>query len=34
MSGLGRQGGRFAMEFWTGPKLVSVVAYGEEDHDG
>ncbi len=33
MSGLGRQGGRFSMEFWTEPKLVCV-AYGEEDHDG
>jgi aminomuconate-semialdehyde/2-hydroxymuconate-6-semialdehyde dehydrogenase len=33
MSGLGRQGGRFSMEFWTEPKLVCV-AYGEEDQDG
>jgi len=33
MSGLGRQGGRFSMEFWTEPKLVCL-AYGEEDHDG
>ena len=33
MSGLGRQGGRFSMEFWTEPKLVCV-AYGEEDRDG
>jgi aminomuconate-semialdehyde/2-hydroxymuconate-6-semialdehyde dehydrogenase len=33
MSGLGRQGGRFSMEFWTEPKLVCV-AYGEEEHDG
>jgi acyl-CoA reductase-like NAD-dependent aldehyde dehydrogenase len=33
MSGLGRQGGRFSMEFWTEPKLVCV-AFGEEDHDG
>src|SRR5258708_3542680 len=33
MSGLGRQGGRFSMEFWKEQKLVCV-AYGEEDHDG
>jgi aminomuconate-semialdehyde/2-hydroxymuconate-6-semialdehyde dehydrogenase len=33
MSGLGRQGGRFSMEFWTEPKLVCI-AYGEEEHDG
>jgi acyl-CoA reductase-like NAD-dependent aldehyde dehydrogenase len=33
MSGLGRQGGRFSMEFWTEPKLVCI-AYGEEGHDG
>ncbi len=33
MRGLGRQGGRFSMEFWTEPKLVCV-AYGEEEHDG
>lgn len=33
MSGLGRQGGRYSMEFWTEPKLVCI-AYGEEDHDG
>jgi aminomuconate-semialdehyde/2-hydroxymuconate-6-semialdehyde dehydrogenase len=33
MSGLGRQGGRFSMEFWTEPRLVCV-AYGEEDRDG
>jgi acyl-CoA reductase-like NAD-dependent aldehyde dehydrogenase len=33
MSGLGRQGGRFSVEFWTEPKLVCV-AYGEEDRDG
>ena len=33
MSGLGRQGGRYSMEFWTEPKLVCV-AYGEEDRDG
>jgi acyl-CoA reductase-like NAD-dependent aldehyde dehydrogenase len=33
MSGLGRQGGRFSMEFWTEPKLVCI-AYAEEDHDG
>ena len=33
MSGFGRQGGRFSMEFWTEPKLVCV-AYGEEDRDG
>ena len=32
-SGLGRQGGRYSMEFWTEPKLVCV-AYGEEDRDG
>jgi acyl-CoA reductase-like NAD-dependent aldehyde dehydrogenase len=31
MSGLGRQGGRFSMEFWTEPKLVCV-AYGEEEN--
>jgi acyl-CoA reductase-like NAD-dependent aldehyde dehydrogenase len=29
MSGLGRQGGRYALEFWTEPKLVCV-AYGAE----
>lgn len=33
MSGLGRQGGRFSMEFWTEPKLVCL-AYGEEERDG
>lgn len=33
MSGLGRQGGRFSMEFWTEPKLVCI-AYGEEELDG
>jgi acyl-CoA reductase-like NAD-dependent aldehyde dehydrogenase len=33
MSGLGRQGGRYSMEFWTEPKLVCI-AYAEEDHDG
>jgi acyl-CoA reductase-like NAD-dependent aldehyde dehydrogenase len=33
MSGLGRQGGRFSMEFWTEPKLICI-AYGEEEHDG
>ena len=33
MSGLGRQGGRFSLEFWTEPKLVCV-AYGEEERDG
>src|SRR6202790_2328230 len=33
MSGLGRQGGRFGMEFWTEPKLVCV-PYGEEANDG
>src|SRR5216683_9963 len=33
MSGLGRQGGRFSMEFWTEPKLVCI-AYGEEERDG
>ena len=33
MSGLGRQGGRYSMEFWTEPKLVCI-AYGEEEHDG
>ena len=33
MSGLGRQGGRFSMEFWTEPKLVCI-AWGEEEHDG
>jgi acyl-CoA reductase-like NAD-dependent aldehyde dehydrogenase len=33
MSGLGRQGGRFSLEFWTEPKLVCI-AYGEEDRDG
>jgi len=31
MSGLGRQGGRFSMEFWTEPKLVCI-AYGEEEN--
>ncbi len=29
-SGLGRQGGRFGLEFWTEPKLVCM-AYGEEE---
>lgn len=29
MSGLGRQGGRYALEFWTEPKLVCI-AYGTE----
>ncbi len=29
-SGLGRQGGRYGMEFWTEPKLVCMT-YGEED---
>jgi acyl-CoA reductase-like NAD-dependent aldehyde dehydrogenase len=33
MSGLGRQGGRFSLEFWTEPKLVCI-AYGQEDSDG
>ncbi|HYK65484.1 MAG TPA: aldehyde dehydrogenase family protein [Patescibacteria group bacterium] len=33
MSGLGRQGGRFGLEFWTEPRLVCV-AYGEEERDG
>ncbi len=33
MSGLGRQGGRFSLEFWTEPKMVCI-AYGEEDCDG
>jgi len=33
MSGLGRQGGRYALEFWTEPKLVCL-AYGEEPRDG
>jgi acyl-CoA reductase-like NAD-dependent aldehyde dehydrogenase len=33
MSGLGRQGGRYALEFWTEPKLVCV-AYGAEPRDG
>lgn len=28
-SGVGRQGGRFSLEFWTEPKLVCL-AYGEE----
>ncbi|HEY6418662.1 MAG TPA: aldehyde dehydrogenase [Candidatus Binataceae bacterium] len=32
-SGLGRQGGRFSLEFWTEPKLVCL-AYGEEAGDG
>jgi aminomuconate-semialdehyde/2-hydroxymuconate-6-semialdehyde dehydrogenase len=32
-SGLGRQGGRYALEFWTEPKLVCL-AYGEERRDG
>jgi acyl-CoA reductase-like NAD-dependent aldehyde dehydrogenase len=32
-SGLGRQGGRFGLEFWTEPKLVCL-AYGEEERDG
>jgi acyl-CoA reductase-like NAD-dependent aldehyde dehydrogenase len=32
-SGLGRQGGRYGLEFWTEPKLVCL-AYGEEDRDG
>jgi acyl-CoA reductase-like NAD-dependent aldehyde dehydrogenase len=33
MSGLGRQGGRWSLEFWTEPKLVCL-AYGEERRDG
>jgi acyl-CoA reductase-like NAD-dependent aldehyde dehydrogenase len=33
MSGLGRQGGRYALEFWTEPKLVCL-AYGGEPRDG
>jgi acyl-CoA reductase-like NAD-dependent aldehyde dehydrogenase len=33
MSGLGRQGGRYALEFWTEPKLVCL-AYGAENLDG
>jgi len=33
MSGLGRQGGRYALEFWTEPKLVCL-AYGERNRDG
>ena len=32
-SGLGRQGGRFSLEFWTEPKLVCL-AYGDEVRDG
>jgi len=32
-SGLGRQGGRYALEFWTEPKLICM-AYGEEASDG
>jgi aminomuconate-semialdehyde/2-hydroxymuconate-6-semialdehyde dehydrogenase len=32
-SGLGRQGGRFALEFWTEPKLVCL-AYQGERRDG
>ena len=32
-SGLGRQGGRYGLEFWTEPKLVCL-AYGEEERDG
>jgi aminomuconate-semialdehyde/2-hydroxymuconate-6-semialdehyde dehydrogenase len=30
MSGLGRQGGRFSLEFWTEPKLVCI-AYGDQE---
>ncbi len=33
MSGLGHQGGRWALEFWTEPKLVCL-AYDEEERDG
>jgi acyl-CoA reductase-like NAD-dependent aldehyde dehydrogenase len=33
LSGLGRQGGRYALEFWTEPKLVCL-AYSGEDQDG
>jgi acyl-CoA reductase-like NAD-dependent aldehyde dehydrogenase len=33
MSGLGRQGGRWSLEFWTEPKLVCM-AYGAENGDG
>ena len=33
MSGPGRQGGRYALEFWTELKLVCM-AYGEESRDG
>ena len=32
-SGLGRQGGRYSMEFWTEPKLVCMT-YPEEQADG
>jgi acyl-CoA reductase-like NAD-dependent aldehyde dehydrogenase len=32
-SGLGRQGGRYSMEFWTEPKLVCMT-YPEESTDG
>ncbi|MGO9058920.1 MAG: aldehyde dehydrogenase family protein [Candidatus Binataceae bacterium] len=32
-SGLGRQGGRYSMEFWTEPKLVCMT-YPEEQGDG
>lgn len=32
-SGLGRQGGRYSMEFWTEPKLVCM-SYPEEHRDG
>jgi acyl-CoA reductase-like NAD-dependent aldehyde dehydrogenase len=32
-SGLGRQGGRYALEFWTEPKLVCL-AYSGEPRDG
>ncbi len=32
-SGLGRQGGRFSLEFWTEPKLICMT-YGEEARHG
>ncbi len=32
-SGLGRQGGRYSLEFWTEPKLVCMT-YTEEERDG
>jgi acyl-CoA reductase-like NAD-dependent aldehyde dehydrogenase len=34
LSGLGRQGGRFSLEFWTEPKLVCMTYPEKESRDG